>query len=66
MAIKKGNVMLQVSVSKKIVEGMNIVCKSISKQLNRPYTKGNLITDMYSEWVMYHIQKVEEAEKEEK
>lgn len=66
MAIRKDNVMLQVSVPKEVVDSMNLVCKSISKKLNRQYTKGNLITDIYVQWIEFQNQQIEEATKEDK
>ncbi|MBO7731109.1 MAG: hypothetical protein J6S67_01100 [Methanobrevibacter sp.] len=66
MAIRKDNVMLQVSVPKEVVDSMNLVCKSISKKLNRQYTKGNLITDIYVQWIEFQNQQIEEAIKEDK
>lgn len=66
MAIKKGNVMLQVSVSKEVVDSMNLICETLSKKLNRPYTKGNLITDIYVQWIEFQNKQIEEAKKEEK
>ncbi len=66
MAIRKDNVMLQVSVPKEVVDSMNLVCKSISNKLNRQYTKGNLITDIYVQWLEFQNQEIEEATKEDK
>lgn len=68
--IRKGNVMLQVSVPKEIAESMDKVSKAISKKLKRPYTKGMLVSDIYAQWLTYQNQEIqavsEELAKEEK
>ena len=64
MAIKKGNVMLQVSVPEEIRDSLQKVSKAISKKLKRPYTKGNLITDIYVQWLEYQNLEIEKAKEE--
>ena len=59
--IRKGNVMLQVSVPKEIVESMNEVVKTISKKLKIHYTKGMLVSDMYVQWLTYQNQEIQAA-----
>lgn len=65
MAIRKGNVMLQVSVPKEIVESMDIVCKGISEKLKRKVSKGNLITDIYVQWLEFQGKQIENTLKKE-
>ena len=62
--IRKGNIMLQVSVPKEIVESMNKVVKTISKKLKIHYTKGMLVSDMYVQWLTYQNQEIQAATKE--
>lgn len=62
MMIRKGNKMLQVSVPVEIVESMDMVSKSISKKLKRPYTKGMLIADIYAQWLEYQGNEISKAE----
>lgn len=68
--IRKGNVMLQVSVPKEIAESMDKVSKALSKKMKRPYTKGMLVSDIYAQWLAYQNQEIqavsEELAKEEK
>ena len=67
--IRKGNVMLQVSVPKEIAESMDKVSKAISKKIKRPYTKGMLVSDIYAQWLAYQNQEIQiasELAKEEK
>lgn len=67
--IRKGNVMLQVSVPKEIAESMDKVSKAISKKMKRPYTKGMLVSDIYAQWLAYQNQEIQAASelaKEEK
>ena len=59
--IRKGNIMLQVSVPKEIVESMNKVVKTISKKLKVHYTKGMLVSDMYVQWLTYQNQEIQAA-----
>lgn len=59
--IRKGNIMLQVSVPKEIVESMNKVVKTISKKLKIHYTKGMLVSDMYVQWLTYQNQEIQAA-----
>ena len=59
--IRKGNIMLQVSVPKEIVESMNEVVKTISKKLKIHYTKGMLVSDMYVQWLTYQNQEIQAA-----
>ena len=66
MAIRKNNKMLQVIVPKEIVDSMDQVCKAISKKINRPYTKGNLVTDIYVQWLTFQNEEIEKATKEAK
>ena len=62
--IRKGNIMLQVSVPKEIVESMNKVVKTISKKLKIHYTKGMLVSDMYVQWLTYQNQEIQAATQE--
>lgn len=62
--IRKGNVMLQVSVPKEIAESMDKVSKAISKKLKRPYTKGMLVSDIYAQWLAYQNQEIQAASEE--
>lgn len=62
--IRKGNVMLQVSVPKEIAESMDKVSKAISKKLKRPYTKGMLVSDIYSQWLAFQNQEIQAASEE--
>lgn len=62
--IRKGNIMLQVSVPKEIVESMNDVVKTISKKLKIHYTKGMLVSDMYVQWLTYQNQEIQAASEE--
>lgn len=67
--IRKGNVMLQVSVPKEIAESMDKVSKALSKKMKRPYTKGMLVSDIYAQWLAYQNQEIQAASelaKEEK
>lgn len=69
MSIRKSNKMLQASVPSEVIDSMNMVCHAISKQIKRPYTKGMLITDIYTQWLEFQnaeIQKASEATKEDK
>ena len=59
--IRKGNIMLQVSVPKEIVESMNKVVKTISKKLKIHYTKGMLVSDIYAQWLTYQNQEIQAA-----
>ena len=59
--IRKGNIMLQVSVPKEIVESMDKVVKSISKKLKIHYTKGMLVSDIYAQWLTYQNQEIQAA-----
>lgn len=59
--IRKGNVMLQVSVPKEIAESMDKVSKAISKKLKRSYTKGMLVSDIYAQWLAYQNQEIQAA-----
>ena len=59
--IRKGNIMLQVSVPKEIVESMNKVVKTISKKLKIHYTKGMLVSDIYAQWLTYKNQEIQAA-----
>lgn len=62
--IRKGNVMLQVSVPKEIAESMDKVSKAISKKMKRPYTKGMLVSDIYAQWLAYQNQEIQAASEE--
>ena len=64
--IRKGNIMLQVSVPKEIVESMNEVVKTISKKLKIHYTKGMLVSDMYVQWLTYQNQEIQAANEKAK
>lgn len=66
MAIRKGNKMLQVSMPKEVISSMDQVCEAISNKMQRPYTKGMLITDIYIQWLEFQNKEIEEATKEEK
>ena len=69
MSIRKSNKMLQASVPSEVIDSMNMVCHAISKKFKRPYTKGMLITDIYTQWLEFQnaeIQKASEATKEDK
>lgn len=59
--IRKGNIMLQVSVPKEIAESMNKVAKTISKKLKIHYTKGMLVSDIYAQWLTYQNQEIQAA-----
>ena len=62
--IRKGNIMLQISVPKEIVESMNKVVKTISKKLKIHYTKGMFVSDMYVQWLTYLNQEIQAASEE--
>ena len=62
--IRKGNIMLQVSVPKEIVESMDKVVKTISKKLKIHYTKGMLVSDIYAQWLTYQNQEIQAATQE--
>ena len=64
--IRKGNIMLQVSVPKEIVESMNKVVKAISKKLKIHYTKGMLVSDMYVQWLTYQNKEIQAAKEKAK
>ena len=64
--IRKGNIMLQVSVPKEIVESMNEVVKTISKKLKIHYTKGMLVSDIYAQWLTYQNQEIQAANEKAK
>ena len=59
--IRKGNIMLQVSVPKEIVQSMDEVVKTISKKLKIHYTKGMLVSDIYAQWLTYQNQEIQAA-----
>ena len=68
--IRKGNKMLQISVPKEIADSMDKVSKAISKKIKRPYTKGMLVSDIYTQWLVFQNAEIkaasEQIAKEEK
>lgn len=61
MSIRKSNKMLQASVPAEVVDSMNKIAKAISEKLQRPYTKGMLITDIYTQWLEYQNREISRA-----
>lgn len=66
MAIRKGNKLLQVSVSEEVILSMDKIAKVISEKLKRHYTKGMLITDIYYQWLESMTNLNQESTKEDK
>lgn len=64
--IRKGNKMLQVSVPEEVIDSMDKVVKSLSKQIGRTITKGMLITDIYVQWLEFQGKQIEKALEEDK
>lgn len=63
--IRKGNKMLQISVPAEIVESMDKVSKAISSKIKRPYTKGMLVVDVYSQWLERTGNEIQASEEKE-
>ena len=68
--IRKGNKMLQISVPIEIADSMDKVSKAISKKIQRPYSKGMLVSDIYVQWLTFQNAEIkaesEQIAKEEK
>ena len=49
--IKKGNVLLQVSIPKEVLDAMNVYCGIVNEKLGIHITKGQLITHLYNRFI---------------
>lgn len=63
--IKKGNVLLQVSVPKELVEAMNLYCQLVYKKLGIHITKGYLVLHMFNHLLDTELDKLQALENKE-
>lgn len=49
--IRKGNVLLQVSIPKEVLDAMNVYCGIVNEKLGIHITKGQLITHLYNRFI---------------
>lgn len=63
--IKKGNVLLQVSIPKEVLDAMNVYCSAVSNKLGIHITKGQLIVHMFNKMLDSDLTKLQALENKE-
>ena len=64
--IKKGNVLLQVSIPKEVLDAMNVYCSAISNKLGIHITKGQLIVHMFNKMLDNDLSQLKALDKDKK
>ena len=65
MINKEKNQLVMITLDKDVLKSMNKVCIAISKAAKMNFTKSMLITKIYTEWLEFQNQEIEQALKEQ-